>query len=167
MNKNENHSFLSGIYLINYKRVSRIVLPIIAICVTFSNIFTIYSDQSKHFGSFTIWVIIIGQTIAGTFLVYGIITFIFSILERYKALDNINNTKLQINYNLPYMKVITVLSILAGVIQIFGIILCLLIYYSGNEWLAGLGILIVAIAAIGLYIAIIIIWLKYSKNKKM
>jgi hypothetical protein len=165
MTVNEISSLLSGVYYINYKRVLKIVLPIIAICVTFSNIFTVYSDQSKYFTSFAIWGVIIGQAIAGTFLAYGIITFVFSILEHYKALDNINNKKLQINYNLPYMKVITVLSILAGVIQIAGIIVCLFLYYKGNEWLAGMGIAIVAIVACCLYIALIIIWLKNSRKK--
>jgi len=83
---NDNNSLLSGVYFLMYKRILKIVLPIIAIIIAFTNILTLYSNYSDIIGSFNFWIKTIGKTIGiticGLWVTYGIITFIFTIFER-------------------------------------------------------------------------------------
>ena len=171
---NDNNSLLSGIYFLMYKRILKIVLPIMAIIISFANILTICLNYSEIIGSFNFWIKTIGQTIGiticGIWVTYGIIIFIFTILERYNVLKDLNiENKITFNKNYKYKNIINAISIIAGVIQVFGIAFCLFLYFSENENYAIIGFLMIAIIAISLYIvliALIIISKKYNNNVK-
>ena len=80
--------------------------------------------------------------------------------------NNVEN-KLTFNKNYKYKNIINSISIIAGIIQVFGIAFCLILYFSDNENFAIIGFLIIAIIAIILYIiliAFIIASKKYDKN---
>jgi magnesium-transporting ATPase (P-type) len=168
MNEKENGSLLSGIYFVNYKRVLKIVLPAVAILTAFANILTISLNHPDNIGSFTFLIKTIGQTIGvticGIWVVYGIITFIFTILERSKALTNVVGPQHQYTLNLSYTKIVTNLAILAGVILVVGIVICLILYYKINENIASIVFIIIMVISCGLYVALTIILLKHLKK---
>jgi hypothetical protein len=78
---------ISGIYFIKYKRLLKIVLPIVAAAVALGMIIAVISDAPMHPVIFILR--LFGQTLGGIFTgvcqAFAIITVIFAVLERTKA----------------------------------------------------------------------------------
>jgi len=170
-NDKENCSLISGIYFTTYKRVLKITLPIVAICITLASILAICLDQTTNINTFAFWGKSIGQTIGGaigcTFLTYGIVTFIFSILERNKAFENKNFVNsLPLNPKAKHTKFVVAFSIIAGAIQILGLIICAILYFANYEVGAWITFIVVSAVAIAMYIILTVMAVIHSKRTK-
>ena len=85
----ENHALISGVYLLTYKRVLKIVLPIVVSSITFANILTLYLKWETPPNPYVlVWTTVwqtIGSAIWGICLSFSIITLTFVISERKKT----------------------------------------------------------------------------------
>ena len=83
----EKKSLISGVYFIAYKRVLKIVLPIVAGAVLLGTVINVLFNPSENPAVFAFRLIgqPIGGMIGGVFQAFAIITFIFAALERFKA----------------------------------------------------------------------------------
>ncbi len=85
----ENKALISGAYLLLYRRIIRLVLPIAAAGLAFAGLLAALLEWSPgpdsylYFGQ--IFGKIIGGAFSGAFQAFGIITIIFAILERKKV----------------------------------------------------------------------------------
>lgn len=85
----ENKALISGAYLLLYRRIVRLVLPIAAAAIAFAGLLASFLEWNPGPGSFqfageTLGKII-GGAFTGAFQVFGFITIIFAILERKKV----------------------------------------------------------------------------------
>ena len=89
----ENKSLISGVYLLVYKRILKIVLPIVASGIAFANILRFCQKWEAPPNPYiTIWAgtwQIIGLTVWGTCFAFSVITFVAVSLERKNA--GVNN----------------------------------------------------------------------------
>ncbi|MCL2695623.1 MAG: hypothetical protein FWE69_04795 [Clostridiales bacterium] len=85
----EKQALISGIYLLIYKRVLKIVLPIMAAVVLLSNVLNLVFDGSGAAPTVEFFAKAIGATVGGAFSgvlsAFSIVTIVFAILERKKA----------------------------------------------------------------------------------
>jgi len=140
----EQKSLISGSYFLIYKRVLKIILPIVAIAVPFALVLSTVLDQPDDPYSmvFTLIWQIIGGMLAGVFQAFSIVTFIFAILERQKekivlddflsSLPSVPKKDEQIKPAGPIFGIvfsIVAVALLLGIPQIFGI------YLDGSGWL--------------------------------
>ncbi|MCL2491960.1 MAG: hypothetical protein FWE87_04335 [Coriobacteriia bacterium] len=81
----QNQALISGTYFLYYKRILKIVLPIVAVAIPFAVMLGFIfdglpADPSEMFS--TIFSGLIGGTIGGIIQAFAIITLVFAILER-------------------------------------------------------------------------------------
>jgi len=83
----EKKSLISGVYFITYKRVLKLVLPIVAGAVLLGTVISVLSNPSENLNLFALRLIAqpIGGIMAGVFQAFAVITFIFAALEHFKA----------------------------------------------------------------------------------
>ncbi|HOP10126.1 MAG TPA: hypothetical protein PK629_01400 [Oscillospiraceae bacterium] len=85
----ENKALISGAYLMLYRRILRLVLPIAAAGIAFAGLLAAFLEWNP--GSVTYLFVgetlvkILGGALAGAFQAFGVITIIFAVLERKKA----------------------------------------------------------------------------------
>ena len=82
----EQKSLISGVYYLAYRRVLKIVLPIVAAVLPLAVLLAILLDMpDSPYWPFRLIGQMIGGTAAGVFQAFAVITLIFAVLERAKA----------------------------------------------------------------------------------
>lgn len=87
----ENRAFISGPYLLLYKRVLQIVLPILGVIILCASFLGILLGESLPSAAAFSWVIgslgqSLGATCSGVFQAFGVITIVFAIMEHKKVM---------------------------------------------------------------------------------
>jgi hypothetical protein len=89
---NENNALISGSYFLVYKRVLKIVLPIVAAGITVASILALCLEWDAALNPWVLFGEAIGRTlegvIGGGIQAFAVITFIFAVLERKKTVFN-------------------------------------------------------------------------------
>jgi hypothetical protein len=87
----DKNAFIGGMYYLVYKKVLRLVLPIVAICVFFGSALSVFlNEKLDELGVFIPKLIFssVGGGLGGALQAFAIITVIFAIFERKKVIFN-------------------------------------------------------------------------------
>ncbi|MDR2957093.1 MAG: hypothetical protein LBU61_02785 [Coriobacteriales bacterium] len=148
----DQKALISGAYFAIYKRVLKIVLPIVGIATPCALVIAqLLEPPSQPFFLIPLLIgQIIGGTMAGVFQGFAIITFIFAILERYKAdlgngdffasLPMVPKKTEQIK---PYEPIIGLIFSIIGVAIFLGFPQICGIYIDNNTWLPILNVVVI------------------------
>jgi hypothetical protein len=144
----EKKSLISGAYFIAYKRILRIVLPIVAGAVALGMVISALIDLSGNPAilAFRLIVLTPGGMIGGMFQAFAIVTFIFAVLERTKAdlssdyLSNLPLVPKQIERIKPFEPIVSIIFSVAAAVLFLGFPQIIGGWRDGDAWLPVLNV---------------------------